>query len=87
MLLSTSGKSPNLLRAADTTARLGVATWALTGPGPNPLASSCDEAVTIDGPAANAQECHLIALHAVCRAFDAEVLRRGCQGAPGGATR
>lgn len=87
MLLSTSGKSPNLLRAADTAARLGVATWALTGPGPNPLASSCDEAVTIDGPAANAQECHLIALHAVCRAFDAEVLRRGCQGAPGGATR
>ena len=77
MLLSTSGRSPNLLRAAEAAARLGVATWALTGPGPNPLAAGCDEAVTIDGPAANAQECHLIALHAVCRAFDAEVLRRG----------
>jgi D-sedoheptulose 7-phosphate isomerase len=87
MLLSTSGKSPNLLRAVESAARLGVATWALTGPGPNPLASSCDEAVTIEGAAANAQECHLIALHAVCRAFDAEVLRRGRQGGPGGTTR
>ncbi|WP_306919658.1 MULTISPECIES: SIS domain-containing protein [unclassified Arthrobacter] len=87
MLLSTSGKSPNLLRAAETAARLGVVTWALTGPGPNPLTLSCDEAVTIDGPAANAQECHLIALHAVCRAFDAEVLRSGRQGAPEGTAR
>jgi len=87
MLLSTSGKSPNLLRAAETAARLGVATWALTGPGPNPLAASCDEAVTIDAPAANAQECHLIALHAVCRAFDAEVLRRGRRGIPAGSPR
>jgi D-sedoheptulose 7-phosphate isomerase len=42
--------------------------------------------VTIDGPAANAQECHLIALHAVCRAFDAEVLR-GRNGSAGGTAR
>jgi D-sedoheptulose 7-phosphate isomerase len=77
MLLSTSGKSPNLLRAAEAAARLGVTTWALTGRAPNPLARRCDEAVAIDGIAANAQECHLIALHAVCRAFDTEVLRLG----------
>ncbi|MGP4032138.1 D-sedoheptulose-7-phosphate isomerase [Pseudarthrobacter sp. 1C304] len=77
MLLSTSGKSPNLLRAARTAARMGVTTWALTGRGPNPLSLSCDETIAIDGPAANAQECHLIALHAICRAFDAEVSRHG----------
>lgn len=77
ILLSTSGKSPNLLRAADAAARLNVTTWALTGPAPNPLASRCDEAVTIQALSANAQEGHLIALHAVCRAFDAEVARRG----------
>lgn len=76
ILLSTSGKSPNLLRAAEAAARLNVTTWALTGPGPNPLASRCDEAVTIDALSANAQEGHLIALHAVCRAFDAEVTAR-----------
>jgi len=75
MLLSTSGKSPNLLRAAEAASRLNVTTWALTGAGPNPLADVCDEAVMIDALSANAQEGHLIALHAVCRAFDLEVAR------------
>jgi len=82
VLLSTSGQSPNLLRAAEAAARLNVTTWALTGPAPNPLASCCDDAVAIDAISANAQEGHLIALHAICRAFEAEVARRG-QGVPG----
>jgi D-sedoheptulose 7-phosphate isomerase len=76
MLLSTSGKSPNLLRAAEAAARLNVTTWALTGPAPNPLASCCDDAVAIDAISANAQEGHLIALHAICRALEAEVARK-----------
>lgn len=82
MLLSTSGRSPNLLRAAEVAGKLGVRTWALTGVGPNPLADACDEAVTVDALNANAQEAHLIALHAVCRAFDLEVAQRG-SAAPG----
>lgn len=73
LLLSTSGKSPNLLRAAEVAARLNITTWALTGPGPNLLATACDEAVLVDAVSANAQEGHLIALHALCRAFDLEV--------------
>lgn len=77
LLLSTSGKSPNLLRAAEAAARLNVTTWALTGPGPNPLASCCDDAVVIDAVSANAQEGHLIALHAMCRSFEAEIARKG----------
>lgn len=77
VLLSTSGQSPNLLRAAEAAARLNVTTWALTGPAPNPLASCCDQAVAIDAISANAQEGHLIALHAICRAFEAEVARKG----------
>lgn len=76
LLLSTSGKSPNLLRAAEAAARLNVTTWALTGPAPNPLAESCDEAVAIDALSANAQEGHLIALHALCRSFEAEIARK-----------
>jgi D-sedoheptulose 7-phosphate isomerase len=76
VLLSTSGNSPNLLRAVEAAGRVGITTWALTGPGPNPLAAACDEAVLIDAINANAQEGHLIALHALCRAFDLEVRRR-----------
>jgi D-sedoheptulose 7-phosphate isomerase len=83
MLLSTSGKSPNLLRAAETASRLNVTTWALTGCGPNPLAEACDEAVMIDALNANAQEGHLIALHAICRAFDLEVARHAPAVVPG----
>lgn len=82
ILLSTSGRSPNLLRAAETARTSGITTWALTGRGPNPLSEACDDAVSIDAQAANAQEAHLIALHAVCRAFDAEVLRRGGKEQP-----
>ena len=85
ILLSTSGKSPNLLRAAEVASRLNITTWALTGAGPNPLSDACDEAVMIDALNANAQEGHLIALHAMCRAFDLEVGRRGVPdaGLPG----
>lgn len=85
VLLSTSGRSPNLLRAVEAASRLGVTTWALTGPGPNPLATACDEAVMIDAVNANAQEGHLIALHAICRAFDLEVSRRGAGNSGPGA--
>ena len=76
LLLSTSGKSPNLLRAAEAAARLNVTTWALTGPAPNPLAESCDEVVAIDALSANAQEGHLMALHALCRTCEAEIARK-----------
>lgn len=76
ILLSTSGRSPNLLKAVRAARERGITTWALTGTGPNPLAEACDQAITVDAIAANAQEGHLIAVHAVCRAFDAEVARR-----------
>lgn len=75
LLLSTSGNSPNLLRAAEAARKIGVTSWALTGPGPNPLTAVCDDHVAVEARSANAQEGHLIALHAICRAFDAEVAR------------
>ncbi|OUM39687.1 D-sedoheptulose-7-phosphate isomerase [Arthrobacter sedimenti] len=76
MLLSTSGKSPNLLHAVEAARAAGITTWALTGVGPNPLTECVDDYVAVDATSANAQEGHLIALHAICRAFDAEVHRR-----------
>ncbi|WP_334685561.1 D-sedoheptulose-7-phosphate isomerase [Arthrobacter sp. CAN_A2] len=76
VLLSTSGRSPNLLHAVDAARSAGITTWALTGAGPNPLTECVDDFVAVDAQSANAQEGHLIALHAICRAFDAEVHRR-----------
>ncbi|MDP9401875.1 MAG: SIS domain-containing protein [Actinomycetota bacterium] len=72
--LSTSGRSANLLRAVDAATRLGMDTWALTGPGPNPLADCCDDAVAVEAAsAATVQECHLVAVHLLCAAFDVAV--------------
>jgi D-sedoheptulose 7-phosphate isomerase len=75
VLLSTSGRSPNIVAAARRARECGITTLAVTGPAPNPLAAAADEAVCIDSPwTATVQECHLVALHLVCAAFDAAVL-------------
>ena len=70
MLLSTSGRSPNLVRAAQAGRRAGALTWALTGAEPNPLAAECDERIALSGNGAAVQEAQLVALHLLCRVFD-----------------
>ena len=75
VLLSTSGRSPNAVAAARRARECGITVLGMTGPAPNPLAAACDDAVCIDSPwTATVQECHLVALHLVCAAFDAAVL-------------
>jgi D-sedoheptulose 7-phosphate isomerase len=75
VLLSTSGRSANAVAAARRANECGVTVLALTGPAPNPLAAAADDAVCIDSPwTATVQECHLVALHLICAAFDAAVL-------------
>jgi type III pantothenate kinase len=74
LALSTSGRSPNVLAAARAAAECGVTTWAVTGPGPNPLGQLCDDALCLAGPTtATVQELHLIAIHMLCTAVDREV--------------
>jgi phosphoheptose isomerase len=71
VLLSTSGRSPNLLLAADAARSVGATVWAITGTAPNPLADAADEAVCLSGGTASVQEAQLVAIHAVCGAFEA----------------
>lgn len=74
VLMSTSGRSPNLVAAAERAHRLGIRTWAMTGCLPNPLAEICDEVLHIPSPrGATVQELHLVSLHLICEAMD-EVL-------------
>ncbi len=69
--LSTSGRSPNVIAAAHRARRLGMAAWAVTGPGPNPLAAACDDAVTVEaGTTSTVQEIHLAAVHLLCGVVD-----------------
>jgi D-sedoheptulose 7-phosphate isomerase len=75
VLLSTSGRSPNAVAAARRARACGITVLAMTGPAPNPLAAAADEAVCVDSPwTATVQECHLVALHLLCAAFDEAVL-------------
>lgn len=70
--LSTSGRSANVLAAAEAARTVGVDVWGLTGPRPNPLADRCDEVVTVDGGStATVQELHLVVIHLLCAAVDA----------------
>jgi D-sedoheptulose 7-phosphate isomerase len=72
MLLSTSGRSTNLVSAAHAATQSGAAVWAMTGPEPNPLTALADEWLAVDSPrASTVQELHLLAVHLMCGAFDA----------------
>jgi glycosyltransferase involved in cell wall biosynthesis/phosphoheptose isomerase len=74
ILLSTSGRSPNVLAAAEAANAIGVTTRALTGSGPNPLEEICDDTIALRAPSsATVQELHLVALHVMCAAIDREV--------------
>lgn len=77
MLLSTSGRSPNVLRAAERARAGGLRVWAMTGRRPNPLAVLADEVLAVPADStATVQEVHLVAVHAVCAAVDAHLAAR-----------
>ncbi|WP_189888435.1 PfkB family carbohydrate kinase [Streptomyces canarius] len=83
LLLSTSGRSANLLRAAEAARAAGVTTWALTGPGPSPLTELADDAVTIDAATtANVQECHLVVAHLLAAAVEERLVEQQAADTP-----
>jgi phosphoheptose isomerase len=67
LVLSTSGRSANVLAAAKAATEGGLTTWALTGAAPNPLLRTCDDGIAIEAErAATVQEAHLVAIHLLC---------------------
>jgi len=71
VLMSTSGRSENLVAAARRGRSLGLEVWSMTGPLPNPLAEHSTEVCSVDAPyTATVQELHLVALHITCAAVD-----------------
>lgn len=74
LLLSTSGRSPNVLAAAERARALGLTVWAMTGPGPNPLTALADDAICVAAmDTCVVQEVHLVAIHALCEALDQRI--------------
>ncbi|MEU8218940.1 SIS domain-containing protein [Micromonospora taraxaci] len=74
LLLSTSGASPNLVRAAQAARDVGVTSWALTGAVPNALADACDDVLAVvSGDTQVVQELHLVTSHLLCEYLEQEL--------------
>lgn len=82
--LSTSGRSGNVIAAADAARSIGMRVWGLTGPRPNPLADCCDDVIAVSARStATVQEMHLVVVHVLCAAIDTVVRARTLQAVGG----
>jgi D-sedoheptulose 7-phosphate isomerase len=69
--ISTSGRSPNVVRALETASRLGLETAALLGrDGGEARARAALAIVVPDEETARIQECHGLMIHLACEALD-----------------
>jgi D-sedoheptulose 7-phosphate isomerase len=69
--ISTSGKSPNVLKGAEAARQMGCRTIALTGAAAEPLASACDVAVVVPSQrTSRVQEAHITIGHLWCEIVD-----------------
>jgi len=76
VLISTSGGSPNLLRAAEAARAAGVRTVGLLAKGGGALGKVVDHAVIVPtDDAAHAQEIQLAIDHHVCSVIEPELAR------------
>ena len=71
VVLSTSGRSANVVEAARRGRDEGLVVWALTGPTPNPLSRVAHETLAVQAEyTATVQELHLVAVHVLCAGLD-----------------
>ena len=73
--MSTSGRSPNVLKALATAQELGLRTIALIGSESHAKLDACDVVITIpDTSTPRVQEMHLAVLHTICDLVDEALL-------------
>jgi D-sedoheptulose 7-phosphate isomerase len=76
LTFSTSGKSPNIIRALKTARSKGVRTMGLLGPDDSPCHELCDIAISSYGTdTAMIQDAHQVVLHLLCEAIEQSILQ------------
>jgi len=71
LAISTSGRSPNVLKALAAARKCGLVTIALVGAESSPELDACDLVITIPDPSTpRIQEMHLVVLHLICELVD-----------------
>jgi D-sedoheptulose 7-phosphate isomerase len=74
--ISTSGKSPNIVKAAEKARAIGCKTIALTGCAGEPLASQCDLAIVVPSErTSRVQEAHITIGHLWCEMVDSSLAK------------
>src|SRR5881296_876035 len=69
--ISTSGRSPNVIKGIQEAKRIGAKTIALTGSAGKQLSSLCDHKVTVPSDdTQRIQECHIMIGHIVCELIE-----------------
>lgn len=75
--ISTSGKSPNVLKAIMKAKEMGLKTVALTGEKGVEMASMCDFAIRAPSSVTpKIQECHIAIGHAICAGVEAALFKK-----------
>ena len=75
--ISTSGHSPNILKAVEAAKEIGIHTVAFTGNADSPLAGKCD--LALRAPSASTpliQQIHITAAHAICELVESAMFPR-----------
>lgn len=75
--LSTSGNSPNIVRALEEAQKLGMITVGFTGAGGGKMKAHCDYLLEI--PSTNTpriQECHMLVGHSICELVEAALFKK-----------
>jgi len=76
--ISTSGRSPNVIKGIQEAKRIGAKTIALTGSGGKQLASLCDHKVIVPSEdTQRVQESHMMIGHIVCELIEDTVSEAG----------
>jgi len=76
ILLSTSGNSPNLIKAVDTAKRLGIITAGLLGNSGGKLAKAVDRALVIPHPSTQrVQEEHIFIIHTLVELVEGDLIK------------
>lgn len=74
LAISTSGNSPNVLRAVETAKEMGITVGGLTGQGGGEMRHHCDYLFAVPSrDTARIQECHILLGHIICQQVEAEL--------------
>jgi D-sedoheptulose 7-phosphate isomerase len=78
--ITTSGRSPNVIRALEAAREMGIVTVGLLGGAGEPALSQCDLALLVpDTETARIQECHIALGHAVLELLEDRLIARPYQ--------